>query len=74
MQIKSGMTNRTLDFEDNIVILNPKQAAFYWEEKQIQPVHIYPSRDKATNEPIIIFVFSKSTTQEAYKEWLERGR
>lgn len=74
MQIKSGMTNRTLDFEDNIIILNPKQAAFYWEEKQIQPVHIYPSRDKSTNEPIIIFVFSKSTTQEAYKEWLERGR
>ena len=72
MQVKSGMTHRTLDFEDNIVILNPKQAAFYWEEKGVQPVHIYPSRDKNTNDPIIIFVFPKSATQDAYREWLER--
>lgn len=72
MVLKSGMTNRTIDFDDNIVILNPKQAAFYWEEKKIQPVHIYPSRDRVTDEPIIIFVFQKSATQEAYKEWIAR--
>jgi hypothetical protein len=66
------MTNRVVDFNDNIVIVNPKQAAFYWEEKKIHPVHIYPSRDKNTNEPIIIFVFQRSATQDAYKEWVER--
>lgn len=72
MEIKSNMTNRKLDFEDNIIIVNPKQAAFYWEEKNIPPVHIYPSRDKNTNEPIIIFVFQRSATQEAYREWVNR--
>ena len=72
MKIKSNMTQREIDFEDNIIIVNPKQAAFYWEEKKIQPVHIYPSRDKNTNIPIIVFVFKKSETQEAWKEWLDR--
>ena len=72
MKIKSVMTNREVDFDDNIVIINPKQAAFYWEEKKIQPVHIYPSRDKNTDDPIIVFVFQKSSTQEAWKEWQSR--
>ena len=72
MKIKSGMTNRVVDFDDNIIIVNPKQAAFYWEEKNIAPVHIYPSRNKNTDEPIIIFVFQRSATQDAYKEWVER--
>ena len=72
MKIKSGMTQREIDFDDNIIIVNPKQAAFYWEVKKITPVHIYPSRDKNTNEPIIIFVSQKSETQEAWKEWQDR--
>lgn len=72
MIIKSKMTNRDIDFDDNIIIVNPKQAAFYWEEKQIQPVHIYPSRDRNTNEPIVVFVFKRSVTQDAYQEWKDR--
>lgn len=66
-----GKTN--IDWDDNIIILNPKQAAFYWEEKGIVPMRIYSSRDRKTNEPIIIFVFKKSATQEAWKEWKSRG-
>lgn len=72
MKTKSSMTGRNIDFDDNIVILNPKQAAFYWEEKGIQPVHIYPSRDSKTDNPVIVFVFQKSATQDAYREWMER--
>lgn len=72
MKIKSNMTGRNIDFDDNIIIINPKQAAFYWEEKNIAPVHIYPSRDKNTDDPIIVFVFQKSVTQEAWKEWQSR--
>ena len=72
MNIKSGMTGRDLDFDDNIVIVNPKQAAFYWGEKHIQPVHIYPSTDNNTGDPIIIFVFQRSATKEAWHEWLDR--
>lgn len=72
MKTRSTMTNRDIDFDDNIIIVNPKQAAFYWEEKKITPVHIYPSRDKNTDEPIIIFVFQKSATKEAWAEWQAR--
>ena len=71
MKVKSGMTNRNIDFDDNIIIVNPKQAAFYWD-KGIVPVHVYPSRDKNTDEPIIVFVFQKSATREAWAEWQER--
>ena len=63
MKTKSPMTQRQIDFDDNIIIVNPKQAAFYWEEKKITPVHIYPSRDKNTDEPIIIFFFQKIMPQ-----------
>lgn len=61
-----------IDFNDNIVIVNPKQAAFYWEEKGIKPVHIYPSRDINTGDPIVVFVFKRSVTKEAWKEWQNR--
>lgn len=72
MQFKSGMTQREIDFNDNIVIVNPKQAAFYWGEKKIPPVHIYPTKDMNTDEPLIVFVFQKSATKEAWKEWQDR--
>ena len=72
MQFKSGITNRDIDFNDNIIIVNPKQAAFYWYDKNIPPVHIYPSRDRKTDEAIVVFVFQRSATQEAYREWMER--
>jgi len=72
MKFKINTIQHDIDFEDNIIIVNPKQAAFYWEEKKIQPIHIYPSRDKNTDDPIIVFVFRKSATQEAWKEWQSR--
>ena len=65
-------TTKELDFEDNILILNPKQAAFYLVEKGIEPIRYIGSRDTNTTEPIIIFVFKKSETQEAYAEWIAR--
>lgn len=61
-----------IDFEDNITIVNPKQAAFYWGAKGIRPVHIFPSRDINTNDPIIVFVFKRSATKEAWREWQDR--
>lgn len=68
---KSGLTGKLVGM-DNIAIVNLKQAAFYWGYKGIQPIHIYPSKDINTNEDIIVFVFKRSETKEAYKEWLER--
>lgn len=67
----SSLTKKYYDEKDSVRILNPKQACYFWGERGIQPLSIYPSKDKKTGEPVIIFVFSKSKTQEAYKDWLD---
>ncbi len=66
----SSLTKKPYDEKDAIVVLNMKQSSFYWGKKGIQPLSIYPSNDRKTGEPIIVFVFSKSKTREAYQEWL----
>ena len=35
------------------------------------PVDLYVSKDFNTGKPILVFLFSKSDTKDAYTEWLE---
>lgn len=62
----------TINLDKHICILNPKQAAFYWGAKGIEPVFIYPSIENKTKQNIIVFVFNRLETYEAYKEWMDR--
>lgn len=66
------METKQINLDKNICIVNPKQAAFYWGKKNIEPVHIYPSIENKTKQYIIVFVFNRNETYDAYKEWLER--
>lgn len=66
----STLTGKYYDEKDAIRIVNPKQAAFYWI-KGIRPISVYPGKDLKTEEPILVFIFSKSKTKELYKEWLK---
>lgn len=66
----SSLTKRQYDEKDSVKILNLKQAAYFWRVKGIQPLAIYPSNDLKTGDPIIVFVFSKSKTRDAYQEWI----
>lgn len=66
------MEIKTVNLDKDICIVNPKQAAFYWGEKGIEPKHIYPSIDNKTNQPIVVFVFNRLETQDAYHEWVDR--
>ncbi len=61
-----------INLDKDICIVNPKQAAFYWGEKGIEPIHIYPSIDNRTMQPIVVFVFNRLQTHDAYREWIER--
>lgn len=70
-EIKSNYRNKEYKAHDTVRILNPKQAAFYWS-KGIEPLDIYNSRDTSTNTPIIVYIFSKSESQDVYAEWCER--
>ncbi len=66
------MNERIINLDKQICILNPKQAAFYWGEKGVEPVYIYPSKDEKNGQDIIVFVFNRSETYKYYKEWLDR--
>lgn len=69
--IESNFRNKKYKDSDTIRILNPKQAAFYWDNK-IEPLDIYPSTAFDTGEPVIVYVFSRSKTQDAYEKWCNR--
>ena len=38
---------------------------------KVELIDIYTSRDKKTNEPILIFVFDRESSQEAYDLWCD---
>ncbi len=64
--------NIKINLDRDIPIVNPKQAAFYWGAKGIEPKHIYPSKDNRTGDDIVVFVFNRDKTYDAYHEWLDR--
>lgn len=64
-------TEKKINLDKEIPIVNPKQAAFYWS-KGVKPIDIYPSVDYHTGESILIFVFNRDDTYTLYKEWLDR--
>lgn len=66
------MDKKKINLDKHICILNPKQAAFYWGEKGIEPIYIYPSIDEKNKQNIIVFVFNRNDTYKHYKEWLDR--
>lgn len=71
--VLSNFNQKRYKVSDAIRIVNQKQAAFYWS-KGIEPLDIYPSKDFKTNEPIIVYVFSRKESKEsgAYDDWCNR--
>lgn len=65
------MENKSINLDKHIPIVNPKQAAFYWH-RGVKPIDIYPSISTNTNEPILVFVFSRNDTYMLYEEWRAR--
>ena len=72
-KISSDYKSQKYEVVDTMRILNPKQAAFYWD-KGIVPLDIYLSHNFETKEPIIVYVFSRSESKTAYEEWCANGK
>lgn len=73
---RSPITGRKYDYfsKDNVRILNFEQAFFYCEEKGIVPLDIVLSDDRQRpGKKVIIFIFSREETRQAYIDWCERG-
>lgn len=68
--IQSDYKSKAYKISDAIRILNPKQAAFYWSN-HVEPLDIYLSKNFTTNEPVIVYIFSRSQTVDSgvYDAW-----
>ena len=69
MEIKSNLGNFTYDNKDVVRIFNPKQRDLYLMNG-IMPKDIYVSVDNKTDEKILVYIFLKEDTREAYTKWL----
>lgn len=64
---RSKQTNEYYNLFDTVRILNVQQCAFYMD-KGIELKDVYVSKDK-NGKPILVFLFDKNDTKEAYDEW-----
>ena len=66
--IQSNLKPRSYSPNEVVRLINMKQAKLYISNK-IYPIDIYTSIDKK-GESVLVMVFLKEETQEAYKLWL----
>lgn len=69
MEIKSNLGDFTYDNKDVVRIFNPKQRDLYLMNG-IMPKDIYTSIDNKTDGKILVYIFSKEESREAYIKWL----
>lgn len=69
MEIKSNLGDFTYNNKDVVRIFNPKQRDLYLMNG-IMPKDIYVSVDNKTDEKILVYIFLKEDTREAYCKWL----
>lgn len=68
MDIKSNLTGVTYNSKEVVRIFNPKQRDLYLMNG-IMPKDIYTSIDDKTDDKILVYIFAKEDTKEAYKKW-----
>lgn len=69
MDVKSNLGDFTYNNKEVVRIFNPKQRDLYLING-IMPKDIYVSVDSNTDEKILVYIFSKEDTREAYNKWL----
>ena len=69
MNIKSNLGDFTYDNREVVRIFNPKQRDLYLMNG-IMPIDIYTSVDTKTDDKILVYIFLKEDTRDAYAKWL----
>ena len=71
---RSALTGRKYDlFDDVITIVNPLQAAFY-VDRGLDILDVRLGNDRTTGHPILLYLFKRSETKEAFDEWCKREK
>ncbi len=67
---RSAVTGKKYDYfsKEYVRIINTKQAMAYLSNGG-ELIDIYTSRDRDTNKPILIFVFTMESTRSLYDLW-----
>lgn len=74
---RSPITGRKYDYfsKDVLHLINFSQCFFYIEEYNIIPLDIVLSDDRQRpGKKIVMFLFDKNETKEAYEAWCKRGK
>lgn len=66
--VTSEVTGKTYDPSKVVRILNMKQAAAFCTQG-CKIIDVYPSVDYKTGEPLMVILFLKEDTREAYDLW-----
>lgn len=67
----SKITGRTYELFSQIRILNIQQCIFYLENGVVLN-DIEISEDRRTHQPIMVFLFNREETHDAYDKWCKR--
>lgn len=69
--VHSNIKNKEYDFSDTVIIINPKQAAFYCYSG-LELLDLEISADRKTNEPIFCYIFQRSASKPYFDAWCKR--
>ena len=66
--VKSNFTGKTYDPNKAVRILNMHQAAAYMNYG-VALIDLWSSKDTKTGKPILVFIFDREESKEAYDLW-----
>ena len=68
---KSEVTGKTYYASDVVRILNIQQVIAYIKAG-VEVLDVYPSEDKETGKPLLVFMFDRKASRQAYDLWCKR--
>lgn len=68
MKIKSNVTNKEYYANETVRILNVQQVIAYLNFG-VELLDIYPSKDRNSDKQLLVYVFDKEKSKEAYDLW-----
>lgn len=69
-KVRSNLTGKEYFISDAIRLINIRQIATYIA-LGLMPWDVYTSVDFKTNDPVLVFIYGREQTKEAYKRWKE---